>query len=460
VVALALALLNCGPPPAEEDPWACGDCNLLLISIDTLRADHLSCYGYSRPTSPQIDRFAAGATLFERASAASFQTTESHMSLFTGLFPTVHGVRNSTDRRSVRLDDGMPSLAEELRRAGFDTAGFHGGGNVSAGYGFDKGFERYEAADDERTMVEWVRRREANAGRWFAFFHTYHVHDPYLPEPPNDTRYVSDEPLPIIGSGTALERELEELHPEGWTKAMARDLYWSHVDAADPRHLQRLIDLYDGEIHEADAMVGRLLAAVEETAPRTMIVILSDHGEAFGEHGRILHGRYLYEELLHVPLILRHPEQRQARRISDPVSLVDVGPTLLEALRVPGLREAQGRSLLPLLRGENRRRAIYAEKIMDEVEGRWLVDASISDGRLKVLRHSGRLELYDLEQDPKELVDLSQKERAQLETKARSLEAIERINRTLRAKLIERPAEQSQPLDEETVKQLQGLGYL
>lgn len=458
-VLLAALLVACDQPPTE-DPYACGDCNLLLISIDTLRADHLGCYGYERPTSPAIDRFAAQSTLFEQASSVSFQTTESHMSLFTSLYPTVHGVRNSPDRFAVRLSDAIPTLAEELQRAGLTTVAFHGGGNVSPGYGFARGFGRYEGAENEEPMVAWLESEGSKIGRWFAFYHTYHVHDPYLPEPPNDTRYTSDEQLSIIGSQSELDRRLAEHYPDGWEKVDARDMYWSAVNKTDPRHRQRLLDLYDGEINEADVMVGRILDTVGAAPGRTLVVILSDHGEAFGERDRILHNKYLYEELLHVPLIIRHPDQDQGRRISDRVSLIDVGPTILEMLGVPGLPAAQGRSLLPLLRGEASRRAVYAEKVMREDEAGWHVDASLSDRGFKILRHSERLELYNLDQDPGEERNLIEIDEARAAAMSRSLEAIGRLNASLRAELLGGATAATEELDDETVKELQALGYL
>ena len=188
LAGLLLAMSACRAPPEVGSPYACTDCNLLLISIDTLRADHLGTYGYSQETSPNIDEWARQSVVFERAFSTAEKTTDSHMSIFTGLHPSSHRILNTNDPAlAFRLPESIETLTEVLKAADFATGGFHGGGNVDGSYGFDRGFDVYRQTQKFFThpskkvdlALQWLEERQAE--RFFLFFHTYFVHDPYIP---------------------------------------------------------------------------------------------------------------------------------------------------------------------------------------------------------------------------------------------------------------------------------------
>jgi arylsulfatase A-like enzyme len=271
VIFLCFVLPSCKPSgeggpilPQESGP------NLVLISLDTLRADHLSCYGYERQTSPHIDRFAESAWLFVNTTSPSGQTTEAHMSMFTGLYPSVHRIRTSKLAGSLRvLDPSIPTLASHLKERGLTTVGFHGGGNVDSIFGFDRGFDKYERAGIDQA-IEWLSS-QAKTNRFFLFFHTYATHDPYTPQPPYDTTFGAAYHGSIIHD----EAELERLAgSDKWPKVSK--IFWQNVDRADPQDVARLVDLYDGEIVQLDAELQKLFAAIESWAPNTVVVVLSD----------------------------------------------------------------------------------------------------------------------------------------------------------------------------------------
>lgn len=311
--------------------------NLVLISLDTLRADHLGSYGYARPTSPTIDAWlAARGTLFERASTSFPHTTGSHMTLPTALDPCVHGLDRTawSDVHCVR--DQVATL-EVLRTAGYETAAFTENAWVTAGIGYDRGFGT--SVEDSgtglnlgnveatfRRGLEWLERHRAEP--FFLFLHTYQVHEPYEPPP----GYVEQ-----VASGHGADRVATENA------------------------------LYDGEIRYTDDVLATFLAALETHGldENTLVVLTADHGQHFGEHGTFGHGLTLWEPVLHVPLLLRGPDVPAGARVGDPVGLIDVLPTVLELLGVSSPRDIQGRSLVPKLRGEALpSRFLYAERTL------------------------------------------------------------------------------------------------
>lgn len=296
--------------------------NVILISIDTLRADRIGVYGSYRPTTPAIDAFAKDAVVFTEAWSVWPETSGSHMSLFTSRFPSEHGVTSfvTVPPPSVTL------LAEHLRAAGYLTRAFTEDGGVWANAGFGRGFSAYserrsptfvypgEAAATFADATHWI---DANRDRtFFLFVHTYQVHAPYAP-PRSYRMLFADIPgrEPFGHTGNALN--------------------------------------YDRETRYTDDQVGPFLAAVRQfgLADETLIVLLSDHGEEFGEHGGMGHGRTLQREVLHVPLIMSAPGLLRPRRIDTPVSLLDVAPTVLDLLGLAADRGYRGISLAAAARG-------------------------------------------------------------------------------------------------------------
>lgn len=306
--------------PGAHDPRP----SFLVVSIDTLRARDVGAYGYPRDTTPFLDATARRGALFEQALTAAVTTGPSHMSLFTGLYPVNHGLRTGLDRKAP----GVATAAQLLRAAGYQTAAFTEDGYVIRERGFGEGFSSYtenHGKDPQRVTGE-VRLTFGQARRWleqrartpfFLFVHTYQVHHPYRPPPAYRALFEDDG-----------------------------------VPGPDDPALRRMRDDYDREIRFVDDELKRLVAAVGSTghAGHTVLVVLSDHGEEFGEHGGLQHGHALFEESLRVPLVFVGPGIAPARH-AEPVSLIDVLPTLLELAGVPAPPALDGRSLVPALRG-------------------------------------------------------------------------------------------------------------
>ncbi|MGB5660007.1 MAG: sulfatase, partial [Thermoanaerobaculia bacterium] len=284
--------------------------NLVLVSIDTLRADHLTAYGYERSTSPEISRLAREGVLFEQAFSQSPKTATSHMSLFTGVYPPAHRVANWGERRARRLSDDVPTLATLLARSGYRTEAHTEGGNVSARLGFDQGFEVYQEhrgaepvfEGASRALDRFVEDDDGARAPFFLFIHTFEVHDPYVPP----ARFADQFVYPsysgdIVGS----REELGRLAGGGNYWALNTQ-YWNRVDRNDPADIQHLKDLYDAEILFTDSQFATFREHLRrlDLEDETILVVLSDHGEEFLEHGGFLHNT-LFQEILRIPLIFR-----------------------------------------------------------------------------------------------------------------------------------------------------------
>ncbi len=444
---------------------ACPDCSLVLISIDTLRADHLGSYGYSRATSPHIDALAREGVRFARAYSACYHTADSHMSMFTADYPSVHGVQNVMDAtQAVGLDPRIETLPERLSESGFHCVGFHGGGNVSAPYGFGRGFDSYKATfSDVKPALAWLAdERLQPRERFFLFFHTYRTHDPYLPDPPYDRLWMPDYKGSVISNKQAFESMLTSSD-----FGEKRRLFWNHVDPSNSEDLAKIQALYDGKIREADDEIGRLLDAVGRLSQRVLIVLVSDHGEEFHEHGHFLHDQ-VYEECLHVPFIIRHPDGVGAGAVETArVSLVNLAPTLLDLLGVPPLRTGQGVSLAPYLRETTDGSLpgyILAEKVLGTDPKTDLPtimkQALILHGEKLVQLPDGSRQLFDLRSDPHEKKDLAASSPNELTRLAQTLTRLRTRNLELRKRLLHGSSGPKTKLDEATIKSLEALGYL
>ena len=351
------------PEASKEAP------NILLIVIDTLRADHLSAYGYQRNTSPNLDRIAREGVLFESAISASSYTAPSHASLFTGRYPFEHRVR-WINEREPHLDDGYLTLAETLQSRGYRTSAFSANIHyVTREQGFGQGFTRFEdffhssvdlvlrtlygrefkrlilegfagmddpgrklASDVNQDFLQWLGRTEDQP--FFAFLNYYDVHDPYLPPQPYRSRF-SD----IKDPGGRLNGPLYQVDPARRAEILRTEL-----------------DAYDGSIAYVDEYIGRLLAEIEVRglADNTLVVITSDHGEAFGEHKMWGHGMSLYREEIHVPLIVWSPgEVPNGLRVSQPVSNTALASTVMDFLGENKPSEFAVPSLVPLWQSES-----------------------------------------------------------------------------------------------------------
>lgn len=340
VLLLALAL----PVRAESlpgPPPPCADCHVVLVSIDTLRADHLGAYGYPLPTSPRLDALAAESVLFETAITHAPSTTPSHASLFTSTLPWQHGASRG---RETPIAPSLRTLAESFASGGWRTVSWNGGGQVDGRFGLSRGFEIYELVKETWTLNERVSPAlaylDSNPGqRAFMFLHSYEVHAPYTPDPELLALFDADYDGSLPSSTTfGVIRELSE---KGFP--------------IPPRDLKHIAHTYDAEIRSVDAAIGRLVDGLRERGmlEKTILVVTSDHGDSLGERVRIgEHTSNLHDETLRVPLIIRLPGKALAgTRIRPQVRLIDVMPTLLELTGQEVPRQCMGRSLLPLVAG-------------------------------------------------------------------------------------------------------------
>ena len=330
--------------------------NVILISIDSLRPDHLGCYGYARNTSPALDRLAAEGTRFRTAVSSTSWTLPAHAALLTGLPDRVHGCFDY----AFWLDGSRETLAEAFQEAGYRTAGFYSGPNLHPVFGFSQGFDAYrdctsyadqmiavlngkeelqvvlDRSDEDITnpivlknVVQWLDARSGDP--FFMFIHMWDVHLDYRPPPPYDTQF---DPY---YEGTVNGRAVGRDQARAWSR----------------RDLQHFEALYDGEIRWTDETLRQLFDALRARGiqDNTVVVVTSDHGDAFLEHGRIAHMTSLYEEEIRIPLLIRHPVSVPAGGVVDrPVHIIDVAPTVLGLAGLPPLPHALGRDLSPLIR--------------------------------------------------------------------------------------------------------------
>lgn len=336
------------PPARAKRP------SVVLISIDTVRPDHLGCYGYARATSPNLDRFAAGAALFLNARSQAPWTLPSHMSLLTSALPSHNGVEDIM----CKLPDDVAYLPELLRGAGYRTAAFVNNAQMKPHWGFARGFEVWREFDVDtpegmaRPITDQAAQWLSSAGPepFFLFLHYYDAHDPYDPPSPFRERF-----------GVTL------------TGAQARELAWEYRTPdrpfPDPALLDRLRAAYDAEIAYLDEQLGRLFAAIPRDA---WVVVFSDHGEAFKEHGWTLHGAELYEEEIRTVLMIREPSRAGGRRVDDPVMLLDVAPTLLAAAGIARPASFEGIELQPALAGQPLPPRLHFAETKSTLEGRVL----------------------------------------------------------------------------------------
>ena len=419
-VALAFALAagvawiawnRLDPPALPRDPGL----SVLLISIDTLRADALGAYGSTRARTPWIDRLAREGVRFDAAYAHNVVTLPSHVNMLTGRYPFEHGVR---DNNGFRVPKGTKTLASLLKPSGFRSAGFVSAFVLDERFGLANGFDRWDSrvAGGEWSRGFMVPERPgpatvAEATRWlaggsppsFAFVHLYEPHAPY------------DPPPPFAGS------------------------FASHH--------------YDGEVAAADAALEPLLRPIVEQgrSGRTLVLLTSDHGESLGEHAELTHGVFAYEATLRVPLIVYAPALFRPRVVAEPVRHVDLLPSVLDVLGAPLPEGLAGRSLLPLLAGRKTGEIPpgYFEAISASINRRWAPLYGLRDGALKYI-DLPLPELYDLSADPGETRNLASSRPQDLERLSARLKRLRARDRGVK------PALESA----ETLERLRALGYV
>jgi len=401
--------------------------NVILITIDTLRADHLGCYGYPQIKTPNIDTLARDSVRFEKAFTPVPITLPAHAALLSGTYPMYNGLH---DFSGNRLNPAQPTLASVLKQNGYTTGAVVAAAVLDSRFGLNHGFDFYYDHFDFSRLLEtnldamerpgnlvadealkWLGK---NSGKKFFFWmHLYDPHAPYRPPPPYSEEYK-----------------------------------------ANP---------YDGEIAFADAQVGRLLNFLKRLKlyNNTLIVLAGDHGEGLGEHGEKTHGFFVYNSTLHVPLLLKLPGSRTpvARSSNQmPVTLVDVAPTVLGILKTPTPREMQGRNLQASLGREPGRKPsegssdLYAESFLARLHFNWAELRTIQIGNYKFIETT-KPELYDLNQDPRETKNLYDSKRAL------AAEYQRKLSQVVTQHTPDRQMAQETGLDPALAERLKSLGY-
>lgn len=435
--------------PTSPSSVSCVNCNVIIIGVDTLRADRVHSFGYEKETTPHIDALGDTGFSFTNAVSASSWTVPSFMSILTGAYPSVHGLinkyvvydPNNKEQQIIsnleKISPEIQTLAEALKKVGYATGGFTGDAGVGHAFGYAKGFDVYTDAktfgDLEQSQthaLSWLDSLDKNQ-KFFMFFHGYDLHGQALLSQEEKIFVPKDYTGPYTGSPQeeAVLRE-QQLHVEGITLTEEDVAFWN--------------GLYDSKIRSADEQVGVFLSELEkrELLDNTIIILVSDHGEEWYEHGGIDHGHTLYDELVHVPLIISAPSLTKGVATNAQVSTMDVAPTLFDLLNLtPGetfASQQQGESLLPYLSGrKDAGRDVFLETdYRDFTHKRGIRTA---DGYAYILTlESGVEELYELRTDPKQQKNIAatNKEKAkQLREKLRV-----HVEQTLGSSLTETPS--------------------
>jgi len=418
--------------------------NVIIISIDPLRRDHVGTYGYRRSTTPCIDSFSRQCAVFNNAYSQAPWTTPSHMSLFTSLYPSSHMVDQPMCDSMRKLGSDKKTLAECLKENGYLTAAFTGSGSISGKWGFSKGFDVYDETPTPLKKdrghdipiifgkaTSWMEKNKQS--NFFLFFHTYNTHTPY------SNRYFADK---------------------------ERIPFWN---------TKKFINaLYDSEIKTTDYYIGRLVRFLKNAGilKNTIIFILSDHGEDFGEHYPFEmtggHGHSLYQELLRIPFIVYHPSLKQVNmKIEERVRLIDVMPTALDALGLPSPEGIEGKSILPLLAGKTLKMPeyFYAEATCFGPERKAVIgkrfkyiytaypDAQRTERKISPVSMN---ELYDIIDDPDEKNNIyDKKSSTALELKKELTGFMGRLKEKHKSAPVE-----NINVDEKLKARLRALGYI
>jgi arylsulfatase A-like enzyme len=407
----------------------CKGSNVVLVSFDALQAAHVGALGYGRNTTPTLDAVAKQSFTFTRAFSVASWTVPASMTWFTGVYPSEHrmtnkfAIYNDREQKTARLSDLAPTLvtlAEILKQNGYVTGGFTGNAGVSGGFGYDQGFdvyfyepEKFGSLDQSiPEALKWVRTHREE--KFFLFLHGYDIHGQSTPAAGFDYRFVEQG---YDGRYTGSEQEQELLREEGLERGRL------DLREADVRFWRAV---YDEKIRRADEKFARFLQEYEKLGltDRTLFVLTSDHGTEFYEHRRFDHGFTLYNEQIHVPLIIKLPGQTGGKVVTDRVSSLDVMPTILELLDVgmpPRVRaQLRGRSLTALMRGEAVGRDVFSETDYRAYTYKRSIIAP--DGwKLIFTLENGSRELYDLNTDFSEAHNLADVEKQRADELERRL---------------------------------------
>ncbi len=437
--------------------------NIILISIDTLRADHLGCYGYQRATSPAIDSLAEDGSLFWNTFSSSPWTLPAHVSLLTSLHCLHHQVNYEYDK----MDNSIPTLADVLRQKYFYCSAYTGGGFVNSAYGFSKGFDSYGQSSQgihQKDASEWIGR---SVLKWidhhkdkdfFLFIHTYQPHNPFSCPSPYNTMFLKEN---------AEWREIDILKYLGGKEGVFKNI--------PEREIDNIISLYDAEIRYTDDMlIEPLMNKLRETGlyDRSLIILTSDHGEEFYDHQGWEHGHTLYNELLKVPLIIKFPGSEFAgTQIRTIVRLIDIMPTVLDKLGISEkYSKLDGESLMPLLLNkETRDRRFLAYKADNILKSNIPQKISMNEGTDKLILNKKftdeQLHFFDSPPPVLSPIELYNLDESSFEKHNIADNRVQTSNRLIRlinealAQATKRKSDRVE-MDEALLEQLKALGYL
>ncbi len=437
--------------------------NIILISVDTLRADHLGCYGYNRKTSPNIDSLVSDSVLFLNTYAPSPWTLPSHISMLTSLYDVHHQVYYEYEK----MDSSIITLADILRNNNFFCSAFTGGGFVSSNYGFSKGFDSYREITQGIYFNNSPEHIYKSASKWldynkdknfFLFIHTYQPHNPYDCPHPYNRMFIDHN---------AKWQNLDLLRYIGGKKGIFKKL--------SEEERKNIISLYDAEIRYTDEyLIKPLIEKLKNMSfyDHTMIIFTSDHGEEFYDHKSWEHANSLYNEQLKVPLIIKFPYSRFAgKKIKNIVRLVDIMPTVLEELRLESPKlKLDGQSLIPLIKGKKQKERVFlAEKADNILDSHIPQKLSMNLEKYKLIinkkykaedlsfflfppPNSKHVELYDLDKDPLEKNNIADENPKIVNQIINQINAIYRNAKKRKKEKTE--------IDDTLREQLKALGYI
>jgi arylsulfatase A-like enzyme len=437
----AIFWLGCADDRVKTGPHPeCPGCNVILISVDTLRADHLSCYDYERATSPEICEFFSSGIMFTQAISQSGWTAPAHASMFTGLYPGKHSVNYGPRIPSLTIRNTIFNL---LRSKGYYTVALHGGGYlrpVIARADLDVDL-RAELRSDLAALFDQALAGKTESQPFFLFLHGYDMHTPYSPQ----TNYY----LPVNPELSARARQNEFCRYEDLPDR-SRRLRPDSVPSN--RDVQQYVEaLYDSEIREVDASLGRFFEHLQQSGllEDTIVILTSDHGEEFWDHGSCEHVKTVYNELLRVPLFIRIPGSSASIQRAPVAASISILPTVLDALGLPIPLGIDGKSLL-----DGDPHLIFSESQF-HYDGEHLRHFSVVKDDLKLLLDANQdtAELYNLKADRRERHNLlAASEKRDIQTLRFALDAYIARDTTNN----ESPGE----LDEQTLRELRELGYI
>jgi len=431
--------------------------NVLLIVVDALRADRLECYGYGRQTSPTLNALAQEGALFTDDMSQGAETVVAVPALLTGRLPREHGVVWVRRDGEVRVGRGLrlPTLATILKENGYSTAAISGNPLVGPSIGVERGFDSFDqragqvyvwlhasGADINVCAYDWLRRYRRDKP-FFLYLHYIDPHNLYRPPP---AFCVFGRPG-YTPRDDKINRDMNDVFDPHLDKRVTRAMLLEH--GLTERDVERMSDLYDGEVLSADHYIGELLGWLKKDGlyENTIVIVTADHGESFMDHRNLEHGGSLYQELVRVPLIIKGPGIRGGQEVGDLVQSVDLAPTILDAAGVAPNATISGRSFYEELTSG---RPIGDEVGMAELPAKGM--RAVRVGKLKLIEAPDRVELYDLARDPRELRDLA----------AERPDEVKRLKAVLHELLKQHPPapEGTEPASQREVEALKALGYL